>query len=292
MKKRTFMAGLALISAISCASEDKNFFANLPVKETPHVTLNISPDFRTITHASEAQGIEDIQKEILKDRDEEGWAYLPEKQVWVELAKSSFNGRYDDGNPFRAAEFDEVLTTQVMRDNAHVIIYHNHPLLASEYKEYIDASLVPFRLDNSDTTFNNGLRRAMNYQLQMPLAMPSLGDIAFMILQTLEFNNLHSEGQFEEKIVSYHGVTTFALTDKGVNTFRDASSDALSAYVSAKPSFGTDYYRLANAILETPKAAGDTLEAMMSDRFMTVTFDAFRPDEQMGEYKAKFGPNQ
>lgn len=166
---------------------------NIPIKYMNRLCVNTSVSYRTAAQKDEQAGTRDLCDLTRSAWLEEHWVFLPEKDLWLEIGWGEKEG---------SVKIDQDYLETIIRENADLAIYHIHPrnyLRSKERKSY----------KISETW----------------LTLPSLEDVAFMIYYSSIFNREHPRGKISWNISSPLGVTGYALTEEGMNHYRNIRQD-------------------------------------------------------------------
>lgn len=205
--------------------------------EVPNLYVNERILLRTYANKTEQEGVRDIIKLVYTSKHEEAWAYLPEKEKWIELGFSSKINYYDGF--LILLSLNEATVSRLVKENNNMIIYHFHPT-------NIDLTIDYMQSKNIVPNFSN-LEKIVNLYLRGPeiAAIPSYPDMAQMFKKSRDFYKTNPEGEMIHKIVSSYGVTSYYLTEQGKIFFSDkcdfnCNQNAYSYGKSLKNSFFLD----------------------------------------------------
>lgn len=184
--KRLIQLGLAaLLFGVPGCKEPYN--PNRPKVYTQKLTINDLNNSRYLTQKSFEDGIEDLYK-LLGEGKEEAWAYLPEKNLWIEIG---YGEKKDE------TSIDVKHLEALMRENEKITVVHIHP--------------------NAE---NNDPKESAHRMLT------SIEDLKTMVSHSNLFFNNHEcayTDDIEFIIVSQLGITRYGLRYKGVQNFQDKS---------------------------------------------------------------------
>ncbi len=252
IKISTLATALAIFGGISHAHSNYSQSSidgearHLHLRSAKKLEVNLENASRTIAlNKCEEEGVEEEVRELLeKSPYEESWAYLPEKCEWHEIGNEE-----EYTNHQSRITIDMPYLLSLMRENKKLVVYHFHPLL--ENMQQRDSGNA-FETKKDDKLISN-----------LRIAMPSLDDLLSMMGTSLEFDQLHLEGELEHKIVTKNGIVAYGLTDFGKISY-DQQRRHQSEYVRSAPPISF-YLRLNFAILMSDESLSSIISESQND---------------------------
>lgn len=185
-----FLLLWAFVSSTAFAAGETRPINSLrPLQQANRLKVNTDNGAALVVQASQTKGEAQLRLLAEKSSLEEGWAFIPAENLWIEIAShEKVTGRktyhvLDDTVYLLLKKYDDI------------VLYHIHP--RSTFRSDIDG---PFK------------------QLQWTVgeALPSYSDMAVMINLSGFFRNFHPEGKIDWRIVSRHGVTRYGMTPEAI----------------------------------------------------------------------------
>ena len=107
------------------APKDWDYFFNPPPKlvQTEKLAVNFFPKIRTIVKKNEEQGIKDLQQLVMDSESEEAFAYLPKKELWVEIGVANSVSK-EGAVSIDKVYVDMLAVYSLMKQNKHLVLYH------------------------------------------------------------------------------------------------------------------------------------------------------------------------
>jgi hypothetical protein len=180
-----FSAATVIVAPwIAIADAVKNIPAEKGVYRAVHMdklAVNTVDRIYAVVDEDERQGIQDLRKLLGSSINEEAWAYLPKKKVWIEIG---INETITDRSISTTINCEKL--EEIWRQNQEIIMYHIHPYLQIE--------------DEKGRSYT---------------AFPSHSDLEAMVKFSMEFYAGNPKGTITHKIASKYGITEYNLTEKG-----------------------------------------------------------------------------
>ncbi|MFH1053447.1 MAG: hypothetical protein V1740_03450 [Candidatus Woesearchaeota archaeon] len=199
------------------------FEGDEPLRIVSRFAANPGNDYRTVLKISENEAIRQLEG-LLESNYEEAWAFLPEKQQFIEIGQweqkfstkmRSFNNRHD-------WDYDHLV--ELLIENDDIVIYHTQPKPNEKYVEEVKDRYREFG-------YSEELIERKAFEYIISLSLPNPMDMARMIRASLAIKDIHPEGQFRVKLCSPYGVTEYWLTDQGADFIKGPVADEHNIYV-------------------------------------------------------------
>jgi hypothetical protein len=207
----TVLPIVALASGASAESENTLFRilglpgSIRPLAHEPRLRANHCNAVRSVVKLAESAGVEQIAELARRAVFEEQWAYLPDRDLWVEIG---FDEKATDECTQVAT--DVVYLSQLVTAFGRVHIYHFHPhryFAARSTKGEVHPGFVPANALPDDEL------EAVGFSL------PSMGDIVTSI-QIAALDEIQV-GKIEHYLVSPYGAVTYGPTERGRRLLRN-----------------------------------------------------------------------
>ncbi|MBS3107674.1 hypothetical protein J4468_02050 [Candidatus Woesearchaeota archaeon] len=196
----------SMFSCVNIKLKDEIYFS---VKEVPKYThqlrVNLDDCCYYIVKQDERKGIIDLSALVNKEScaffnkgfDEEAFAFLPKKNLWIETGVEHMN--YVN---VRGMSTNLELYKKIINENDQIFMYHFHP---------DDPALMNSLMSFGEKFFGNNAKKIW----QMGIAFPSRSDLTAMLGFLYNFLNVHPDGIFKCKIASPFGVMEYYPTELG-----------------------------------------------------------------------------
>lgn len=151
-----------------------------PLVAEPVLSTNERNATRHFAELAEEEGIDHIQRLLATSAMEEQWAYLPDRQVWIEIG-------IDEAGPQVQTDVDYL--RQVLASSARVHLYHFHP--ARYFEPGLNATIA--------------------------LALPSPADVESSVKIAKLQQALNPQSEVRNYVVSPYGVVEYGPTPLGIS---------------------------------------------------------------------------
>ncbi|MFH1317386.1 MAG: hypothetical protein ABII01_07740 [Candidatus Woesearchaeota archaeon] len=204
-------------------SDEQTFCGDEPTIQVSEFAPNPRNKYRTQLSMPEKDAVRQLER-LLESEYEEAWAFLPEKQQFIEIGQwerkfstriRSFNNRHD---------WDYDYLVKLLIENDDIVIYHIQPRPNEKDVEEVKDRYREF--GHSEELLE---RKAFEYIIS--LSLPNPMDMSRMIRASLAIKDIHPEGQFRAKLCAPYGVTEYWLTDQGADFIKGPVSDEHNIYV-------------------------------------------------------------
>lgn len=187
-----WLAALTLAAAAcfgAAAQETRPLNPLRALQKADHLQVNAKGGPALVVQAGQTEGEAQLRRLAETSDLEEGWAYIPAEEIWIEIA----SGEKVTGRKTYHVLDDTVYLLLKKYDD--IVLYHIHP--RSTFRSDIDG---PFQ------------------QLQWTVgeALPSYSDMAVMINLSGFWRDFHPTGNIDWRIVSRHGVTRYGMTPQAI----------------------------------------------------------------------------
>lgn len=163
---------------------------SVPVKYASNLFINTSVSYRVAVQEHKQAGLKDLCDLTENASLEEHWVFLPDKDLWLEIGYREKPG---------SVGIDHDYLERTIKENDEMAIYHIHP---RSYLRSMD-------------------RKGYSNIPETWLTLPSLEDVALMIYYSSRFYDQHPQGRISWYLCSPLGITEYALTEKGINHYRN-----------------------------------------------------------------------
>jgi hypothetical protein len=195
---------------------------NRPSKETASLIVNLDTSFRTVTHKSEADGLQDIVKLISESEYEEEWLYLPDMKTWYEIGRNETSVRH--GTHIEGSLISDPSGLEdILGKQKTFTFYHFHPIDKEGTYNFVHELWL-----NQGSRLGEKNREPfyskMAYLFAVHGGVPSPGDIRKMSrLKIANYKKSKIDVRF--KVVSVLGTFEYSLTKKGLEKFKNVNTD-------------------------------------------------------------------
>lgn len=201
----TLSAVALSIFAISATPQQK--YLGFPAAYVDKLTVNLKNEYKNIVNKNEEEGVKDIRHLVKTSQYEEAWAYLPDKEQWVEIGVNEYVKRNidyflgthkeltfyfmrpniadDNGGTLTGHSLDAKILKELMKKNKNLIIDHFHP---------------------EDSIGN---------MLPASVTSPSPPDLYTIAKQTINHGKYQPKGSIRFKVCSQYGVVEYRITEEG-----------------------------------------------------------------------------
>ncbi|RPI73740.1 MAG: hypothetical protein EHM45_20325, partial [Desulfobacteraceae bacterium] len=102
---------------IQIGNSDRDPWQDLPIKYIDKLRVNTENGYRLASLAHKEKGLAELRELAFVAEREEFWAFLPKKNIWLELGFKESYG---------AVSLDQEFLKALIRDNDDLEIYHIH----------------------------------------------------------------------------------------------------------------------------------------------------------------------
>jgi len=197
-----------ILNHISLAAEQTSLQDGYNVIE--ELVVNNRNKFKTVIFENEVEGVSEMRKLIASSQIEESWAYLPQREKWIEIGHNEETERKIDKRYITKAKLDVQLLDELMSKNHNMVLYHFHPSHSLSLEDKIR------KREEGGSPMNDREIERERIKLLIKSAYPSRSDLLNMIGNTMEFFERNSEGNITFKVCSHYGITEYYLTDEGM----------------------------------------------------------------------------
>lgn len=246
MKRSRIIIG-ALVAGTAIGVAYNALSISMPrLKTIDRLVVNTSDDYFNIVHASEEEGIKQLEDLARSASVEEAWIYVPEEQIWYEAGYKQKTSETDDflrSHGYGAgAKFNlEILADTLVRSESPVL-YHIHP-----------SRIAP---DNPG------------------LGIPSPHDFRHTLNIALALKSSDIKKTARHKVVSEYGVCEYSLTAEGFEHFKALGKDKMIETLMSKHfSIGNRLWSKSNES-DVSKIIME-LSKLLSDDYVHMVFTPF-----------------
>lgn len=182
-----------------------------PIRLVDRLLVNSSNKERFVTLTrGESEGIDQIRELMSRSRVEELWAFLPDPGAgdggrWVEIG-----GGIRSESELSSVQVDWSYLWELITRFADIDVYHFHPL------SYFERCGPGQRCNEFSVPLSAERVSAKGLINNLKFAMPSPGDIHFMMESSWRFERAHPHtGSMRHRLVTPYGVVEYALTPSG-----------------------------------------------------------------------------
>jgi hypothetical protein len=269
------LSALELAIFFSAAAQSAPLSLDLPASERPirvvdQLLVNPGNGERLVTLiSSEAEGITRIKELMLRSPVEELWVFLAESSGgdagrWVEIG-----GTIRSESELSSVGVDWAFFGNLIDRFSDINVYHFHPLSYFERCGSVHGCNgygVPMSVKDvsADGLINN-----------LKFAMPSPGDIHFMMESSWRFERAHPRaGSMRHRLISPYGVVEYGLTASGKTRYAENRSTRMEGlYIKQVAANALSDENIAALAAESPDDLGTSVKALangMSGKYLIV----------------------
>jgi hypothetical protein len=214
------IVGLALAATVNYYCPEM-FVPGPKFEHASKLLVNTNDSVRFLVNETEEAGLEDLRQQVVSSELEEAHAYLPDRELWVEIGTEQTLDIFNDIS--NSCRLDQNLLDRLYSENERVILYHFHPSVISLFKSMKSAE--PDKVRNWDAKEGSFAKESYNSRFYDRLALhavPSIADVIAFVCQARKFRELKPGSKLENKICSYYGITEIRITDEGEKFFFSA----------------------------------------------------------------------
>ncbi|MBW2982069.1 hypothetical protein KY343_04265 [Candidatus Woesearchaeota archaeon] len=257
------LAGAAIVySLMPVINLSKSKMQSKQVVQLENLVVNISDDKKYEVQKNEEEGIQDIRKLIKTSDLEEGWVYLPEKELWFE---TRIKQRIEESNGLmhRRLKSDIGLCTKLMKENNTLISYHFHlGRYEEELREYENRLSNPL------------LKEGFKASVIAMKTIPSSKDLYFMIMLSLVCNKENPNGKISSKVCSPEGIVEYSLTEEGKRYFREKDVYETKKIIEEKHSRAKLLSAASDFTVSSQERINQLVD-LLNDEYVTVRFSPY-----------------
>ncbi len=176
-----------------------------------------------IVRKDEEEGVKDIRELVHTSKVEGAWAYLPDEELWIWIAKGEPQPEQVVVKDGKSRSIMEVLCDLEFMENVllshhNFIAYHFHTAdysMSMEYREKELREIMPNIENFVVELFKEDYRKELSFRVALPLG----NDMGIMTDLCRKFYWVNPFGKTSHKVCSEWGVSEYYLTKEGREFF-------------------------------------------------------------------------